>query len=349
MNQVFNHEMVQIARESRGWTTTKLANESGLTQGFISQLESGDKGISEENIEKIATALAYPVSFFFQKDAYEGFGISLVYYRKKASTKKGDIRRLQAEKNIRRMHLGKVLKHVEIETPHGFEFMDIDEFDGNVEKIAALLRASWKLPLGPVKNLVSTIERAGGVVMRFDFGTRDIEALSEWPTGGPPFFYLNSKAPSCRTRFSLAHELGHIIMHRHASDTMEHEADAFASEFLMPQREISTQLDDMTIQKAARLKPHWRVSMAAIIRRSKDLGRIPKDMYSRLFRKLGHLGYRKNEPVSISDEQPSLVNKMIQAFEETHEFNREALAQHWCIHLEELNYYLPDTGGLRIA
>lgn len=205
--------------------------------------------------------------------------------------------------------------------------MDIDDYDGDVEEVAALVRASWQLPLGPVKNLIAAIESAGGLVFMFPFGTKDIDAISVWPDDLPPLFFANAQTPTDRMRFSLAHELGHVIMHSTATEEMEREADRFASEFLMPRREIGPRLSAISIKRAAQLKPHWRVSMAALIKRSRDLGRIDQETYSRLFRRLSSLGYRKSEPVSISPERPSLVNEIVRAYQESHGYSVEEMAR----------------------
>ena len=349
MSDTFNHEMVQMARESRGWTQTQLSSESGLTQGFISRLEAGEKHASEEKIAALASALSYPRSFFFQRGSYEGFGLSMVFYRKRAKTKVKDLKILQAEKNIRKMQLQRLLDSVDVFTNHRFPSMDIDEHDGAVESIASLVRANWQLPLGPVNNLIQSIERAGGVVYRFDFGTKDIDALSEWPEGMPPLFYLNSNAPMDRARFSLAHELGHVVMHHTASDTMEREADRFAAEFLMPEKQIKSQLENIDIKKAARLKPYWRVSMQAMIYRARDLSQITPTQFTALYKRLGHLGYRKTEPNPISPEHPKLLNKVFSVFESTNEFSYSDMARLFCVTENELPRYRPDRGGLRIA
>ena len=165
----------------------------------------------------------------------------------------------------------------------------------------------------------------------------------------PPIFYLNSKAPMDRARFSLAHELGHIVMHHSASDTMESEADRFAAEFLMPSKQIRHHLENVDIRKAARLKPYWRVSMAALIRRARDLGQIGQDEYGKLFRRLGHLGYRKTEPNPISAEHPQLVRKIFEVFQTSNEFDSADLAKLFCIDEDELRHYRPDFAGLKIA
>lgn len=349
-NDIFNPEMLQLARESRGMTQSALAKKAGLTQGFVSRAENGDKEPSTEKLEAMSRALAYPIRFFFQQGRVAGLGISLVYYRKRSRTLVGDLRRLQAEVNLRRLAVAQLLDGVELESHNTFQLMDIDDHDGDVEGVAALVRASWQLPLGPVKNLIGAIESAGGLVFMFPFGTKDIDAISVWPDDMPPLFFANAQAPTDRMRFSLAHELGHVIMHSNATEDMEREADRFASEFLMPQREVGPRLSGMSIKRAAQLKPYWRVSMAALIKRSRDLGRIDQDTYSKLFRRLSSLGYRKSEPVSIPPERPRLVDEIVRAYQESHGYTVEEMARLASWNIDDYSSrFLDQEHHLRIA
>lgn len=315
MERMFNGEMLQLARELRGWTQTELAQMTGFTQAFISQLEHGVREITTERLSILAKAVDFPPEFFYQPHRYNGIGLSVMFYRKRAGASVAHLRSLQAEVAIRRILVARLLRGVEIRTTKCFEFMDIDEFDGKVETIADLVRASWQLPLGPIRNLVSTIESAGGVVFKFPFGTRDIDAVSQWPADCPPLFFINQEASADRIRFSLAHELGHVIMHKSASEQMEFEAHRFASQFLMPAQEIRHSLTDLTLAKAASLKPYWRVSIAALVRRARDLNAITPAQYTRLQKRLSALGYRKREPVEIASEEPALIGKILNAHE----------------------------------
>lgn len=179
--------------------------------------------------------------------------------------------------------------------------------------------------------------------------TKANTAPREWPEGLPPLFYVNSTAPADRMRLSLAHELGHIVMHRSASDTMEAEADRFAAELLMPAKDIRPHLSQMSFKRAAHLKPYWRTSMASLIRRARDLGKLDQAIYSRMFRRFSQLGYRKNEPVKIPEEKALLIHKVVDVFASSNRYSQEDLARFLCVHLDELPASHPGTSGLRLV
>jgi len=82
---------------------------------------------------------------------------------------------------------------------------------------------------------------------------------------------LNRNAPPDRMRASLAHELGHVIMHSVPTDTMEEEANAFASELMVPERQFRRQFagrSGVTLEWLARQKAYWKMSMAFLLFRA---------------------------------------------------------------------------------
>jgi Zn-dependent peptidase ImmA (M78 family) len=158
-----------------------------------------------------------------------------------------------------------------------------------------------------VADLVGAIEAAGVVLVGADLGSMKIDALMSWPPQGRPVVLLGTHAPGDRQRFSVAHELGHAVMHEIPTAAQEAEADRFAAELLMPRRDIASSLGDVSMAGLAQLKKVWRVSMAALLRRARDLDRISDYQYRQGSIELSRAGYRTREPVVIEPEQPRLL------------------------------------------
>lgn len=330
--QKVNPQMIVLARESRGLTQRELADATSLSQANISKFESGVLEVLEENLEKLVGVLNYPRGFFFQNDPIYGYGSSCLYHRKRQTLPSTVYRTLLAKINVIRIQVTNLLQGTEISAPLTFPRMDIEEY-GSGEHIARLVRGMWNLPPGPVANLVSVIEGAGGVVIRCPFGTDKLDAFSQWLPGLPPLFFLNSAIPTDRYRYTLAHEIGHLIMHYIPSPNLEKEADEFAAEFLMPQREITPQLRPVasgsvaaSLESLVNLKRYWKVSIAALIRRARDLGRINDSRYRRLYMHLGRLGYRKNEPVNLPHEEPTILLSVLDVHMREHGYTIKQLS-----------------------
>ena len=249
-------------------------------------------------------------------------GVSELFHRKRHNISDKLLNKVYAQIYLRSIEMCKLLRSVDMGETN-IRPIDISDFDDDAAEIARITRVSWRLPHGAIRNLTSAIENAGGIVIPFDFETRNIDAISHLARGMPPLFFVNMFSPPDRLRFTLCHELGHIIMHRTAEPDSERQADKFAAEFLMPTKEIKTELSDLSLQKLAFLKQYWKVSMAALIKRATDLQQITPRHARTLWMKMGKLGYRTREPIEtdIPAEKPVLLNNIIELYTHDMDYN----------------------------
>lgn len=318
MEKTVNPEMIILARQSRGLTQKELASRLAVSQGWLSRVESGLREVSHEALPRLAEELGYPEGFFYQTDKVYGFGITEVFHRRFQDVPSKVLDMIHAKTNIYCMQIRRMLRGVDLGAIN-FPALELDEFNGNVEDVARQLRATWGLPRGPIQNLTRAIEDARGIVVQFDFGNARVDAVIRLTPDidMPPLFFINVKSPGDRLRFTLSHELGHIIMHRRIpSSDMEEQADRFAAEFLMPAKEIRPMLTNLSLAKLADLKVHWKVSMAALIKRAQDLGTITPTQARALWAEMSRLGYRTKEPaeVNIPVETPELLQEIVNVY-----------------------------------
>lgn len=307
-----NPDMLIMARQSRGMTQGELDRACGISQGAISKYESRLLGVKRPVLDTIARALGFQSEFFYLPETVHGFGTSCTYHRKQKTMAATPLKKIQAEVNIHRIRAMRLMNSVDMETETRFFRLDLDEYDGDVEEIARLVRSNWQMAYGPIRSMIGALEQAGGIVIRCAFGTRQIDAVSHWIAPAPPIFLVNEDIPTDRLRWSLAHELGHVIMHRIPTEAPEREADRFAAEFLLPSSEIREDLPGLTLGDLTKHKMYWKVSMQAIIRRAHDLGVITNWRYRTLLQEFYSEGYRMKEPVELSTEEPTTLRRLIE-------------------------------------
>jgi Zn-dependent peptidase ImmA (M78 family)/DNA-binding XRE family transcriptional regulator len=313
MNDSVNGEMIVLAREARGMTQSALAKGLGVSQPTLSRYERGTLDVPSAHLAQLCVLLQRPASFFRWREQL--YSASCLYHRKRKRLPEKELRRIHAWVNILRIQASRLLEEAQIKTHYNFHRLDIGRL-GGAEKAAQALRHLWQVPAGPIKSVVDLVERAGGVIFCFPFGCSKVDGISQWPLDQPempPVFFLSDSVPGDRMRWTLSHELGHIVMHHLPTGDLEQEADRFAAEFLMPANEIAIHLRELTLQRAASLKSYWRVSMMAIIRRAKQLGKISQNQYEYLCKQMGARGYRTCEPVPIPQEIPRLLSALIGA------------------------------------
>jgi Zn-dependent peptidase ImmA (M78 family) len=255
--------------------------------------------------------------------------------------------------NLIRMRIARLLRSTDIPACR-FQRIDPAEYQENVAVIARLVRSTWLIPPGPIRNVIRTIEDSGGIVVTIDFGTRQADAISEWVEPLPPLFLINSNSDITgdRLRLTLAHEIGHIVMHRFPSPLMEDEANRFAAEFLMPAREIKPSLYALSFAKLMDLKSQWKVSMAALIQRAGDLKTVTPSQKRYMFINLGKRGWRLREPeeTDIALERPALMQELIKAHIEQLGYSPEQMAEALMLLREdEFRQLYLERAGLRLV
>lgn len=214
--------------------------------------------------------------------------------------------------------------------------IDLERYSNDATKVAQAIRYYWKVPSGPIKNLIELLEDKGIVIFRFDFGTSLLDGF--FVRDDIPCIAINARAPMDRQRFTIAHELGHLLMHRLSSDEAENQANQFASEFLMPAKDMYEffKMSEIDLRYLAALKPIWRVSMAALLRRAYDLGYITPTHFKRLNILISKFGYKKKEPIVIDYEHEGLLKEIIQTYKEAMEYSDSELAK--IMHLSFQDY-----------
>lgn len=346
MSDRFNYGILRIARQARGLSQANLVAQSGVSQGNISKLENGLIEPTDDVLQRLADALHFPISIFFEPDRLYGLPLSVhpgAMFRKKASVGQREIEKLEAELNLRLMHVRRLLKATELANDLPLPQMDVDEF-GGPEKIADTLRRTWLVPSGPIGNLMEYVERAGCMVFLCNFDDISVDGVALQTPDAPPCIFLNKAQPGDRQRFSLAHELGHIIMHRLPSTSMEDEANAFASAFLMPAGDLRPMIPDyLTIQRLAALKPVWKMSMQAILMRAKTIAAITDNQSRYLWRQISAAGYRRQEPpeLEVAREAPTVIPEIVRMHIEDMKYKLADLCQLLHLREDDLRKMLP--------
>jgi Zn-dependent peptidase ImmA (M78 family) len=178
-----------------------------------------------------------------------------------------------------------------------------------------MVRAHWQLPGGPIRNLTRLVEKAGVVVGLSKFSGAAVSGVTFRVPGRPPLILLNDLQPGDRLRFTLAHELGHLIMHRFPTPEMEQEGNEFASAFLMPAIDLRPVFTGrkITLELLASLKPEWKVSMQSLLMRASALGAISPNQNRYLWQQISARGWRLREPaeLEIAPERPTVLDSII--------------------------------------
>lgn len=322
----FNPEMLTLARQSLEFTQEDVSERAQISQVRISRIEHGLVQPNDQEVERLAAALKYPTEFFFQ--AGHNYAPPVRMHRKRASLSQKVLNRIHAEINIRTLQIRQLLQGATFDPELPLRQLDPEEYDGRIEDVARAVRSAWQVPRGPIANIVRLMERAGIIIVPMRFGVRGFDAMTHLVPQLPPLVFIDEESPMDRLRFTLAHELGHLIMHLFPSPTMEQEANRFAAEFLMPRAELEPQLQRVSLPILAALKAVWKVSMASLLEQAKRFGVVSDRQYIRFRTELSKLGYLKREPetLDVQREHPQLLFKIVEYHRNQLKFGLDELA-----------------------
>lgn len=328
----FSGAMLRLARQRRGIRQNEAAQQLGVSPSDLSRIENDAKEPSQTFIEKAASAFRVPEGFFVLTDTVYGAPVSVhPMWRKKADVSAGELDAVIAELNVRIMHLRRLLQAAEINPSRTIPQLDIEEY-GDAETVAGLLRRHWMMPAGPVKNLTALLEEAGVVVVHSFMGGSSVSGVTFRVPGLPPLIVLNGDQPADRMRFTLSHELGHIVMHRFPTPTMEKEANDFASCFLVPTRDVKSHFGTgrVDLPRLAALKRVWRVSMASLVFAADRAGKLTPAQKNYIWQQFSIAKIRIAEPPELDfpREEPTIVKSLLRA------------------HIENLGYSIADLARI---
>ena len=325
--------LAKLRREAMQLTQSDLAERSGMNQVRISRFEKGLAELGTEELETLSSALDVPASFFEMPYPVTGPSAGIdMHYRKRAGVSQKMLKALRARMALLQRALSPLLEDVAVHQQLELRHMRVNE-DGTPEKIAQELRYLWRLPEGPIDNVTQLLERAGILIIPNVISIDDVDAVSWDVPGEHPLIFTNRLSPGCRLRFSLGHELAHIIMHSDSqSPNKESEADRFSAEFLMPGKFMKRLLgvkSRLRLADLGSMKQETGYSMAFLARRARDVGAISEWHYKQLFIELSQRGYRRREPewCAVEHERPSLIHRVVRAFMDGGGYNMDEVRE----------------------
>ncbi|MFC2015020.1 helix-turn-helix domain-containing protein [Chloroflexota bacterium] len=306
---------IEQARKLAGFTQKELAERAGVNQSAVAFYEKEKTTPSEDVLRGIAEATGFLPSFF-EREPFDDFPKGSLSYRafRSVTAKEEDKAYLNAKLMFE--HLGIMAQSFllpKVQLP-----LLKEKPDNSAEITRSALGLS---PDTPINNLTFTLEQNGVLILPLPVYIDKIDAFSTWVNlqdERKPLIAECFGKPGDRIRFSIAHEVGHLVLHHPPKNSvkgMEKEANEFAAALLMPKQIMREEfITPVTLYSLAQMKVKWRVSMQALILRAKSLRIITERQATYLFTQMSSRGWRKAEPsnLNIPVEKPQLFRKLIE-------------------------------------
>lgn len=297
-----------MARRRRGFTQIALASSIGVTRLTIYRYEVGEVDPPSAALACIAAALNFPVEFFFGADVDEPNQDSASFRGLTAMTAREREGALTA--GALAFLLDDWVRPLVALAPA----IDLPDLQGESPEVAArALRQEWGLGERPIKNMVHLLEAKGVRVFSLVEETRNVDAFSVW-RDEKPYVFLNTVKTAERSRMDSAHELAHLLLHKHGGPRgklAEEEANQFAQAFLMPEADVKAVLPTVSnVQQIIQAKRRWGVAAMNLCYRLHKLRCISDWLYQKFAIQLTRLGYRSGEPNGLPPEKSIFWQKV---------------------------------------
>jgi Zn-dependent peptidase ImmA (M78 family)/DNA-binding XRE family transcriptional regulator len=316
MSEAFNGARLETLRNLLGLTQNELGARLGLTQSLLSRIEHGHVPLSEDLAALASQTFGEPIKFF--QVPLNAVPLGPVAYRKKSTTRAAERARISElyREASRVFH--------EISAASGYRTIapQIDSASGDIERAADAIRdAAGVANDAAVRNATRMLERLGiGVVVDLDDEAQshdraDVSGIS-MPTKNNerPLVATTSIARGDVQRMTLAHELGHLVLHRDAPSIncsirhpQEQEAYFLGALVLAPRHVMAARISESaTLRHFLGVKSEFGVSAGAAVVHAHRLGLISTDRYRGLQMQMQARKWKYDEPGEVAAESPKL-------------------------------------------
>ena len=291
-------------------SSKELAQRTGLTAVTISRLEKFRNEPEPETVAALVKALEFPKEFFFGPDIDE-LNKDAASFRSLTS--------MTAKERDAALAAGALAFMLSDWVGDRFNLPEANLIDLSQERdparAARTVRQHWALGEQPISNMIRLLEKMGVRVFSLAENTRNVDAFSCW-RDGVPYVFLNTMKSAEHSRFDAAHELGHLVLHKHGGPQQgreaEQEANNFASSFLMPQADVLARVPYITsLDQLVLAKRRWGVSVAALAYRLHRLEILSDWQYRMFCIHMNSTGYRTKEPNPLPREESAVWTKVL--------------------------------------
>ena len=338
----FESDRLSQILAARRLSQAQLASLVGVSPATVSKWRSGTQTPEHETLVRLAGVVNVSPEWFTRAPSPE---LSLPLFRSNANAHAKARSMLKARVEWAQdiaLALSEFVDYPALKLPIR-QFEDPDEITPDeIELVAGECRTLWRIGSMAVPDLALAVESAGVILIREETGVEKIEGLSAWSNAlGHPLIFLSAdKANGYRSRFDLAHELGHLILHRFITrpterdrhKQLEDQAHRFAGAFLLPAETFAGEVctPQVTLDSLLLLKRRWGVSVGAIIMRLHALGIIDDEAKQSLFKQRSARWGSKSEPYDHDrpPEQPRLLRRTIDLLVEENVMPLDSIPRH---------------------
>lgn len=299
---------IKNARILKGLTLQAVADYVGVSKQMISKYENGNSMPDSKKFILLSRLFNQKIDYFFSSFKVE---LGEVNFRKKASfsEKKQNSLRENIKIKLENYIWLEDLLNINYNFKNNIESNTINSIT-DIEKAVLQLKNHWNIGTDPVHNIIQLLEDKEIKVLELFEVDDKFDGLATYVNGIYPVIVVNGNFGVERKRFTLLHELGHLLLNIQHLDIKTQEAfcNYFASEFLLPKnhliQEFGTKRLHFNLIELIAIQKKYGISIPAIVYKLSDIDVISKDKLKQFYQKLNFNPSLKSQVNQFRFETP---------------------------------------------
>ena len=304
---------IKNARKLKMLSQQEVADEIGVSKQMISKYEKGQSIPDSTKLIKLANLFDLKIDYFFRANKVE---LGEINFRKKSRFSK---KRQDSLKELIKIKLENYF-WVEDALSIDYSFNNIIRNDkiqslDDIEKVVLKLRQAWNIGIDPVHNIIQILEDKEIKIIELEDIDDKFDGLACFVNDKYPVIVVNANFPVERKRFTILHELGHLLLALPECDIRKEEqfCNKFASEFLLPKKiiidEFGGKRRHITLPELIATQKKYGISIQAIVYRLVDAQILSKEQQKAFYQKINFNPSLKKEINQSRFKTPEFSNR----------------------------------------
>ena len=309
-------QKLKNARDLKGFSQQELADMIGISKQMISKYEKGESLPTSTILLKLKKHLNVSMNYFFKPSKIE---LGVLNFRKKSSfsNKKQESLEQLIKLNLENYLEIEDLLQIDYSFKNSIGNKKVNSIE-DIEKLVLSLRNEWEIGLDPIHNIIQLLEDNEIKVVELYDVEDAFDGLATFVNDKFPVIVVNGNFPVERKRFTLLHELGHLLLNLPECDLKieENYCNKFASEFLFPKKlvikEFGVKRDLISLNELIEVQKKYGMSIQAIVYRLVDAGIFSENRKTEFYKKLNFNPSLKREVNLTRFQTPEKSNRFEQ-------------------------------------
>ena len=283
---------IRNSRIQKGYSLQEVAGKIGVTKQMINKYEQGISMPTSDKLIAFSKLFGQKVDYFFQKPEVEigeiNFRKKSKFSNKKVNSLKEEIR-IQIEnylyiENICNLNSAFVNPLTECSINSKADIIDATE----------VLRKAWNIGNDTIHNIIQLLEDKEIKVIEVEEETSLFDGLATVVDEKYYVIVVNKSMPIERKRFTLLHELGHLLLPLNHFIEKEQESycHTFASEMLLAQRNVTIEFGDkrnqISLNELKNIQEKYGISISAIVYKLVEAKIISQEKLTGFYKRLNY-------------------------------------------------------------